>query len=387
MADNLLASYIQNMPTAQQSFDREAFQVPANELALQKGQYEMKRLNALEQARQEALATQASPLARLGIQESGLQGLGQAQEMQRQQVQEEQKYMAQAARRVLAAKTPWAKKNIWKAERARAQAMGFDVSDDPEEYDPSIEGQLQLLAESAPQTAEEKISQFVGTLPEEQQAAAMIAPTEFAKGQVPQNIKPIDALKLQETMLDIQKKQAELDQLEKTGGLDIEEIFNQESKLRADYQKQSQQFGDVSRSYQRVIDSATNPSAAGDLALIFNYMKILDPGSTVREGEFATAQNAGGLDDRTRSLYNSVINGTRLSEAQRADFVARAGMLYKGQEELQQGIDEQYKTLADRYKLNSENILIGGSRASVKQPTKKPTQDEIRAELARRGVK
>ena len=88
-----------------------------------------------------------------------------------------------------------------------------------------------------------------------------------------------------------------------------------------DISKQVQAFG-------RVIASAEDPSAAGDLALIFNYMKILDPGSTVREGEFANAQNSGGVDDRVIALYNSLFAGTRLSQVQRDDFINRASRLY-----------------------------------------------------------
>lgn len=101
-------------------------------------------------------------------------------------------------------------------------------------------------------------------------------------------------------------------------------------------------FSNVSFAYSRVIRSADNPSPAGDLALIFNFMKVLDPGSVVREGEFATAQNAGGIDERLRSLYNQVVEGTRLTEAQRADFVDRATKLYSGAQ-------EQYKSIADQY--------------------------------------
>ena len=68
--------------------------------------------------------------------------------------------------------------------------------------------------------------------------------------------------------------------------------FDPETKLRneytgfaKDYQKQNAAFG-------RIQAAANDPTPAGDLALIFNYMKLLDPGSTVREGEFATAQGA-----------------------------------------------------------------------------------------------
>lgn len=41
--------------------------------------------------------------------------------------------------------------------------------------------------------------------------------------------------------------------------------------------------------YQKVQAAAHQPSAANDLSLIFGYMKMLDPGSVVREQEFANA--------------------------------------------------------------------------------------------------
>jgi len=85
---------------------------------------------------------------------------------------------------------------------------------------------------------------------------------------------------------------------------------------------------DIRDSYNRIIASAKDPSAAGDMALIFNYMKVLDPGSTVREGEFATAQNSAGVPEIIRAQYNKVMSGKRLSTSQRDDFVDRAKKLY-----------------------------------------------------------
>jgi len=114
-------------------------------------------------------------------------------------------------------------------------------------------------------------------------------------------------------------------------------------------------FSGVSFAYSRIAASADDPSPSGDLALIFNFMKMLDPGSVVREGEFATAQNAGAVDDRIRSLYNRVIDGTRLSDTQRADFVGRATKLYSGAQ-------SQYQTLADQYGGFAQNAGLDPSQ-------------------------
>ena len=56
----------------------------------------------------------------------------------------------------------------------------------------------------------------------------------------------------------------------------------------------------------KLFSGAKRDSAAGDLSMIFTYMKVLDPTSVVREGEQATAQNAAGIPERTRNLYNKL---------------------------------------------------------------------------------
>jgi hypothetical protein len=104
--------------------------------------------------------------------------------------------------------------------------------------------------------------------------------------------------------------------------------FKQTNDLRAEVRKVDPAFIKVQDAFTNVEASAKDPSAAGDLALIFNYMKVLDPGSAVKEGEFATAASAGGVDERVFGLYNRIINGERLTDGQRADFLDRATRLY-----------------------------------------------------------
>lgn len=136
------------------------------------------------------------------------------------------------------------------------------------------------------------------------------------------------------------------------------QVTTNEGKVRDDYNQASKTFVAVRDAHQRVLASAQEPSAAGDLALIFNYMKVLDPGSTVREGEFATAQNSGGVDDRTRALWNKVINGERLSDNIRKDFVDRSDRLYKAAEGNQMEIENNYESIAKRGGMNPQNVVI-----------------------------
>ena len=138
-----------------------------------------------------------------------------------------------------------------------------------------------------------------------------------------------------------------------------------EDDLRGELQALSKPFVQVRDSMGRIEAAAKNPSAAGDLALIFNYMKVLDPGSTVREGEFATAQNSAGMPERIRAKYNQVVNGERLEESQRADFVDRARDLYKSQESIQKQTEGNYRELATRRGARPENVILNQGLAKT----------------------
>jgi len=137
------------------------------------------------------------------------------------------------------------------------------------------------------------------------------------------------------------------------------DIFSQEQQLRTQYLGQTKDFRDVRDAYGRIQSSAKDPSAAGDLALIFNYMKMLDPGSTVREGEFANAQNAGGIPERIWSSYNKAMSGERLAPPQRTDFINRAKSLYGKAEFQKKKTQAEYRKMASSYPgLNPDRILM-----------------------------
>lgn len=149
---------------------------------------------------------------------------------------------------------------------------------------------------------------------------------------------------------------------------DPEKVFKQEADLRKEFTKQTDDFVKVRDAFSRIEASAKDPSPAGDLALIFNYMKVLDPGSTVREGEFATAQNSAGVPDRLRAQYNQITKGERLAPEQRQDFLSRAGSLYESQLNQYQGLEDRYRGLAEMYKLNPEAVVYGMGDKTPKLP-------------------
>lgn len=143
-----------------------------------------------------------------------------------------------------------------------------------------------------------------------------------------------------------------------------------EGKLRNEYNQlgNTKQFTEQTASYQRVLDSAKNSSPAGDMALIFSYMKMLDPGSAVREQEYANASNAASIPERIRAAYNAAIDGEILTPAMRADFVDRAGQIYQGAAETQQTINDRYSGLAGDYGYGPERIVAPIKKIGILDP-------------------
>jgi GH24 family phage-related lysozyme (muramidase) len=162
------------------------------------------------------------------------------------------------------------------------------------------------------------------------------------------------------TDLGIKGQELEIKKMEaQGGGKDAKkDYFNMATKLQSDFTNQSKEFATVQTAKKRIDASVTDPSAAGDLSLIFNYMKILDPGSTVREGEFATAQNSAGIPDIIRARYNQLISGERLAAPQRADFLDRATKLYDAQEKQHFQIVDDFTQKAERYGINPNDVIV-----------------------------
>jgi hypothetical protein len=138
---------------------------------------------------------------------------------------------------------------------------------------------------------------------------------------------------------------------EKMGGL--------EDTVRKEFLGQAKSYIEIGQAYKKIQESARDPSAAGDLALIFNYMKILDPGSVVREGEFATAQNAAGVPDRIKAQYNQIIDGQRLTSVQRQDFLNQAKNVTRSQKDnFDQTLLPFYKGIVQDRNLKESNVLF-----------------------------
>jgi hypothetical protein len=143
--------------------------------------------------------------------------------------------------------------------------------------------------------------------------------------------------------------------------------FQNEEALRGEFTKAMDPFVKLAQAFTKVEAAASNPSAAGDISLVYGYMKILDPGSTVMQGEQATATNAGGIPERVRAMYNKALTGEGLDSKVRSDFLQQARNLVGSQRDLANDYIERYKEIAKGYQLAPDKIVFDPFKR-VKKP-------------------
>lgn len=216
------------------------------------------------------------------------------------------------------------------------------------------------IAEIDPTTAQKSIGVMLASLPGgdkvlEASIKALKAPGEVKKVDADAFVADLEArYKPAKLAADLQVSQEQAKQL-KAGMMPLEKRPEAEAKFRKEYSDQTKSYQDVKSAYGRI--QSADKSGAGDIALIFNYMKMLDPGSVVREGEFATAENAGGAFAKAGNLYNKLLTGERLKDEQRNMFVKQSERLYQSAAGQEKVVRSGIERIATGYGLKPENIF------------------------------
>lgn len=138
---------------------------------------------------------------------------------------------------------------------------------------------------------------------------------------------------------------------------DLEKRFNNEKTIRGEYRGRVKSYDDARDAFSTIQASATDGTGASDIALITSFMKMLDPGSVVRETEFATAQNTSGLLTQLSNLAQKAKQGSFLSDEQRANFLNLARKYYQAADSNEAKVRKQYENIVDQYKLDYENVF------------------------------
>ena len=135
-----------------------------------------------------------------------------------------------------------------------------------------------------------------------------------------------------------------------------------EEKLRKEFLAESKTFEIVRDAWDNIKTSSKpdpitkNFSPASDMAMVFSFMKLLDPTSVVRETEYANAARAAGVPERVVASIDQVMRGTILGPDQRQDFLNTAKRLYARRVQSQQRNAGFYRKIAEAKGMNPDFV-------------------------------
>lgn len=187
---------------------------------------------------------------------------------------------------------------------------------------------------------------------------------------VPTNVgvPPEEMTPYQREQLDLDRKRLDLEsrKVRAAGDLTVGDRFKNENTLRDEYLAQTAPFRTVQDAYSKI--KSTSDTGPGDMSLLYSYVKLLDPGSVVRESEFATAAQSGSFGQRVQGAVQQIMSGQRLSPTLRKGFREEADKIYEAQKENATRVGSKYRDLAKSYSLDPSRVVVEYAQPEAARP-------------------
>jgi hypothetical protein len=155
-----------------------------------------------------------------------------------------------------------------------------------------------------------------------------------------------------------------------TGG---QKGFENEMKLSGAFKQEPiyKDFSDMKSAYGQVVSSLAQGTPIGDVAGATKVMKLLDPGSVVRESELGIAMAAAGRMDLLQNYFNNLMTGQKLTPTQREDFQRLSNELYAAAGQAYNNKRAEYEQFGKTYGFKNLDTALGAP-ATVPSVIKKP---------------
>ncbi len=135
--------------------------------------------------------------------------------------------------------------------------------------------------------------------------------------------------------------------------------FENESKLKSMFSGEPiyKDFNDMQSAFKQVQSSLKQENPIGDVAAATKIMKLLDPGSVVRESELGISMAAAGKMDRLQNYVTNWAQGTKLTPTQRQEFQNLANELYAAAGQTYNAKRQEYADFGAKYNLDANKAL------------------------------
>jgi hypothetical protein len=157
---------------------------------------------------------------------------------------------------------------------------------------------------------------------------------------------------------ELRKLNLEADQLAaaNSGILPRNDMMKLEDGYRQEYTKAAAPYKAMQEAMSSIFASAKEGSPAGDIALVTQFRKLLDPTSVVRETEFAQTAEAGGLITRLQTEVDKLSGGGVVTQDTRDEIVRLSRNLMRAADAYERRRREDIDYRADKYGLDKKAI-------------------------------
>ena len=144
-----------------------------------------------------------------------------------------------------------------------------------------------------------------------------------------------------------------------------EKGFTNEFKIKDAFSAEPiyKEYQGMKSAFSQVQESLKKENPIGDVAAATKIMKLLDPGSVVRESELGIAMAASGKLDRISNYVDMWKKGTLLTPTQRIEFGALANELYNASAKAYNDKRSEYAGFGAKYGIDANTAL--GNNAPV----------------------
>jgi hypothetical protein len=131
-----------------------------------------------------------------------------------------------------------------------------------------------------------------------------------------------------------------------------------ERNFRQDWEPVAKNYGIISTAYKNIEKLAANATGVSDVALLYNYIKLLDPGSVVREGEVKLSNPQNVPDWVVSSYKNAFSTGAPVLAQTNRDNIRRASkQLYDTARETTVSFGKNLGGIVENSKLRKQNVI------------------------------
>lgn len=205
------------------------------------------------------------------------------------------------------------------------------------------------------------------TAPKEKSLPSTVQEYEYAKGQgyqgtLEQWVNTSNSLKAPKVAVDMRDPTA---------------VAKAAMGFQNDYRTATKDSFQRAQAYESMLQATKDPSAKGDLTMVYSFIKALDPTSVVREGEISLVEANRSIPDKVKGYAQKLATGQSLLPSERQDLLTQAKTLTQTDYRRSRNDVKAYRDNAKRLGLDAE-LYAPDPYKSFEESSNKPTRNVVK---------